>query len=625
MQLKPRSDDAGYWQLCYGESFDHSGFSITSLANIGATMESESSTQVLIVGAGPAGATLALLLAQLGIKTLAISRHRSTANTPRAHIFNQRAMEVLRDAGLEERVSQVATSAENMMHTTWSHTLAGEEYGRMFAWGNKPSEIHRYAMASPCSMSDLPQSYLEPILVEAALGHDAQIKFSTELVSFEDKGVSVEAVVYDRDSGKEYTIRSDYLVGADGARSAVIDMLGIPIDGKQLNSAFNVHIKADLSKYMANRPASLNWVLNPDAPDWSTVGNVRMVRPWNEFVVSMHPAQKDSNLKDPSNEHIVKRLHQMIGDDSVDIEVLSTSRWSINDQVARTWQKGQVLCIGDAVHRHPPINGLGSNTCISDAFNLAWKLAYVLQGIAGTKLLDTLTIERKPVGDAVVRRANDGMEVHRTLWSILGLTPESRAQAISKLESITPEGREARECLNNAIEATDVEFQALGIQMNQVYVGSPAILAQPEDTLPNTSGIDTLKEVIVSTYPGYHLPHVWLAASGQSPRLSSIDLCGHGRFTLLTGVGGQCWREAVAELVACSTAIPITAFSIGFRCDYMDIYRDWQRVRGVEEDGVVLVRPDHFVGWRYPSRADNAVSLLRHALAQILDNSSLVT
>lgn len=180
-------------------------------------------------------------------------------------------MEVLRDAGLEERVSSVATSATNMMHTTWSHTLAGEEYGRMYAWGNKPSEKHRYEMASPCCMSDLPQSYLEPILVDAAVEHGAQIYFGTELVSFEDNGDFVQTLLRNRNSGDEYKVTSSYLIGADGARSAIIDMLGIPIDGKQLNSAFNVHIKADLSKYMQNRPASLNWVLNPDAPDWSAV------------------------------------------------------------------------------------------------------------------------------------------------------------------------------------------------------------------------------------------------------------------------------------------------------------------------------------------------------------------
>ncbi|KAK4959166.1 hypothetical protein LTR10_003965 [Elasticomyces elasticus] len=574
---------------------------------------------VLIVGAGPSGATLALHLGRLGIRSLVISKHRGTANTPRAHIFNQRAMEVMRDAGLEARLANVACPAEHMQHTSWSNTLNGEEYGRMWSWGNKPSEKHRYETASPCAMSDLPQSVVEPILVEEAIKVGAEVRFYSELVSFEDAGDHVEVVVRNRVDRKEYVVRAKYLVGADGARSQVIDQLGIPIDGVQLNTAFNVHIKADLTKYLVNRPGSLNWVLNADAPDWSAVGNFRMVRPWDEFVVSMHPSSKDGHPFEPSPEQILGRLRQMIGDNDIPITILSSFRWTINDQVARTWQKGRVLCIGDAVHRHPPINGLGSNTCIADAFNLAWKLAYVLDGVAGEALLDTLSIERKPVGDAVVRRANNGMEAHRSLWALLGVTPEDRAKAVALLEAPGMEGREARKQLRQAFEATDAELQALGIQMNQIYTGSPATQVESDDQKPSLSDVDMLKEVAISTYPGFHLPHFWVAASGQSPRQSSLDVCGRGSFTILTGVGGECWLKAAREISGAVPGLRLKALTIGFRCDFMDCYNDWGRVRGTEEDGVVLVRPDHFVAWRYrTSSEDNAVDLLRKALSSVL-------
>lgn len=242
------------------------------------------STQVLIVGAGPSGATLALHLGKLGIKSVFLSRHKGTANTPRAHIFNQRAMEVLRDAGLESAVSKIASPAHHMQHTSWSNTLSGEEYGRMYAWGNKPSELHRYAEASPCEMSDLPQSYLEPVLVEEAVKTSfAECRFGHEFMSQEDREEEgVVATIRKRESGEEYQVKCDYLVGADGARSQVLESLGIPIIGKTINSAFNVHIEVDLTKYMENRPGSLNWVLNTEAPEWSAIGNFRMVRPWSK-------------------------------------------------------------------------------------------------------------------------------------------------------------------------------------------------------------------------------------------------------------------------------------------------------------------------------------------------------
>lgn len=157
----------------------------------------------------------------------------------------------------------------------------------MWAWGNKPAEKHRYEMASPCAMSDLPQSYLEPLLVEEAVYNGAEVRFGHEFLSLNDTGDAVVATLRRRDDGQEYKVQCSYLVGADGARSQIIEALEIPIVGKTINSAFNVHIEADLTKYLINRPGSLNWVLNTEAPEWSAVGNFRMVRPWSHFVVSM--------------------------------------------------------------------------------------------------------------------------------------------------------------------------------------------------------------------------------------------------------------------------------------------------------------------------------------------------
>jgi 2-polyprenyl-6-methoxyphenol hydroxylase-like FAD-dependent oxidoreductase len=572
---------------------------------------------VLIVGAGPSGATLALHLGLQGIKTIVLSRHRYTANTPRAHIFNQRAMEVLRDAGLDNRLSKVASSAKYMQHTSWLHSLAGEEYGRLWAWGNKPEQKGDYERASPCVMSDLPQSVLEPILVEEARKLGAEFHFYTDFVSFEDTGEAVTTMMRDRASGQTSSISSLYLIGADGARSAVLDQLGIQIDGKQLNTAFNVHIRTELSKYFAHRPGSLNWILNPDAPDWSAVGNFRMVKPWSEFVVSMHPQSKDGKTCEPSEVDLKKRLYQMIGDDSVPLEILSSFRWTINDQVAREWSKGRVYCIGDATHRHPPINGLGSNTCLSDAFNLSWKMAMVLKGYAAPELLNTLTFERKPVGDAIVKRANTGMEAHRTLWNLMGDGPEQRKRTMSILKSSTAAGAGLREQLRSAIEATDDEVQALGIQMNQIYIDSPATVVEADDTAPDFSHLKLIKDLLITTFPGYHLPHVWLAANGQSERVSILDLAGHGKFSLFTGIGGDSWCEA-ANSISLRGGVQVVPYTIGYGCDYMDAYRDWFKVRGVEEDGVVLCRPDHFVAWRCRRLVEKPQEKLESVLRAVL-------
>ena len=576
---------------------------------------------MLVVGAGPAGATAALLLGRYAIRSIVVPRHRGTANTPRAHIFNQRAMEVLRDAKIEGLVKQVASTKEQIAHVAWLHTLNGEEYGRVYAWGEKPDRIGEYLIASPCEMSDLPQSVLEPMLVSEATRIGVDIRFSTEYVSHEELADGrIVTSVRSRVTKETYKITSQYLVGADGARSQVLESLGIPIDGESLSDAFGVHIKADLTKYFSHRQGSMVWILNPDAPDWSSHGSIRMVRPWHEFLVSMHNA-KQNVYEEPQEEDVLRRIHQMIGDDSVEIEILNFSRWRINDQVARTWQKGNVFCIGDAVHRHPPINGLGSNTCISDAFNIAWKLAFVLKGHADSSILNSLTIERKPVGDGVVRRANNGMLIHRKLWTLMGSTKEERAFVSDTLRSGTTEGASLRKELRTTIETTDDEFNALGIQMNQIYSQSPLLVIENGDTAPNLTEVNTLKQQVISTFPGFHLPHVWVVKDGQSERISMLDLAGDGQFVLFTGIGGERWLQAAKE-ISRDTGLPLKGYGIGRGLDYLDAYWDWEKARGVEEDGVVLVRPDHFVCWRCIRAPVDPAERLREVLQQLLDYPS---
>ncbi|KAH8809457.1 putative FAD dependent oxidoreductase [Xylogone sp. PMI_703] len=493
-------------------------------------------TPVLIVGAGPSGATTTLLLARLGVKSLVISRHRGTANTPRAHIFNQRVMEVLRDAGIEERCYSSASSSKHMEHSSFLVSLAGEEYGRLWAWGNKSAEKGAYESASPCSMSDLPQSLLEPILIYEARKLGAEFVFSTDL---------------------------------------------------------QCAYKSDLSKYIAHRPRSLNWILNPEAPDWSAVGNFRMVYPWNEWVVSMHPANKEDKRSIVNEDDILERLHQMIGESSTPIQILSTYQWTINNQVAREWQSGRVLCIGDATHRHPPINRLGSNTCISDAFNFAWKLAYVIKGLANAALLDSLTPERKPVGDGVVKRANAGMGVQRNLWEVIGLTQETRREALRLLSADTPEGQQKRKDWSEALEAVDNEVQALGIQMNQVYTNSSAVLTEHDDVSPDFRNLNPVKDVMISTYPGYHLSHVWLVRY----------IAGHGRFAIFTGIGGEGWVSAAARISVAVPGLKIFTCKIGPGCDFIDCYREWRGTRsGGGCSNPCEAGPLHCVALRPPSR-----------------------
>ena len=213
-------------------------------------------------------------------------------------------------------------------------------------------------------------------------------RFDTEIISFHEQTdeEAVYVTVNDLLTQRNYVIRCQYLFGADGARSNILRQLGLPLAKGEASggSAWNVFVKADLSQYMENRRGSLHWIYQHDVdhPEFAWIGFPRVVDQWNKWLIIFFPVagyQPDKHPV-PTNEDWMKRVKQFIGDDSIPVEILDTARWQINNTVAKTYSSGRVFCLGDAVHRHPPANGLGSNTCIQDAFNLAWKIAYVLKG-----------------------------------------------------------------------------------------------------------------------------------------------------------------------------------------------------------------------------------------------------
>jgi 2,4-dichlorophenol 6-monooxygenase len=162
-------------------------------------------TDVLIVGSGPAGGAAALALSTLGVPNIMITKYRWTANTPRAHITNQRAMEIFRDLGIEDQVLADATPHALVGDTVFCTSIAGEEIGRIRTWGTHPAREADYQLASPCLICDIPQTYLEPILVKNAAARGAQARFSTEYLSLAQDDEGVDVKVRDRLTGAVYT------------------------------------------------------------------------------------------------------------------------------------------------------------------------------------------------------------------------------------------------------------------------------------------------------------------------------------------------------------------------------------------------------------------------------------
>jgi hypothetical protein len=192
---------------------------------------------------------------------------------------------------------------------------------------------------------------------------------------------------------------------------------------------------------------------------------------------------------------------------------------------------------------------------------------------------------------------------------------------IAELSQATPEGEKRREQLHLALEEKRRECENIGLSMNQWYTSSAVYLADEKDAKPILKG-DPVVDILISTYPGFRLPHAWLDVPSRLKMISTHDLAGHGNFCLFIGHKGEAWRKAAAN-IAKATGIPIKTYGIGFGLDYIDVYRDWYKSREVEEDGVVLVRPDRFVAWRSTKMVSDAEAKLQQVLDSVLSRDGL--
>lgn len=577
------------------------------------------STDVLIIGTGPAGSATAALLSSYGIENVVVNRYRWLANTPRAHITNQRTMEVLRDLGaeVEDEAMKHATHQELMGNNVFCVSLAGEELGRMQSWGTSPESKARHLRASPCEMNDLPQTFMEPILFSTACKRGTQARMSTEYLSHVQDADGVTTTCRDRLTGKEITIRSKYLVGADGGNSLVAEHAGLPFEGKMgVGGSMNILFRADLSQYVAHRPSVLYWVMQPGANVGGIgMGLVRMVRPWNEWLI-VWGYDISQPAPEVTPEFATSVARQLVGVPDLEIELLGANTWTVNNCFATHMQKGRVFIMGDAAHRHPPSNGLGSNTSIQDGFNLAWKLAAVVKGHATPKLLESYSEERAPVARQIVTRANQSIAEFGPIFEALGMDGGVDHDRIERSMAArcdaTEAGERQRAALRKAIDFKVYEFDCHGVEMNQRYA-SGAVVPAGAPPAPNA---DMELYYQPTTYPGARVPHAWVY-DRKGGRHSTLDLCGKGVFTVITGIGGAAWRPA-AEAASRALGMPVRVVTIGPRADFEDHVGDWDKVREIGDGGCVLVRPDQHVAWRAMGASGQAEAELTGALRAVL-------
>ncbi|MCB0972403.1 MAG: FAD-dependent monooxygenase, partial [Acidimicrobiales bacterium] len=349
---------------------------------------------VLIIGGGPTGLAASIELSRHGVRSVLAERHPTTTDHPRAHVVGTRTMELFRQWGIADAVIGEALPIDQAGGIAWVTSLAGERLGRIDLAGD-PERLAARLDASPIFTVSCAQDRIEPLLAERARslgeGVGSELAFSTRATVVDD-GPDGATVRLDGPDGTEI-VRARYVVAADGASSPTRAQLGIEMAGHgTLGHHINTYLTADLSPWVGERGAVLHWVVDRE------VSGVFIALDGKErwlFNCSYDPAVESADTYTP--ERCASIVRRAVGDPSVALEVRSIRPWAMDADVAVRYREGSVLLAGDAAHTFPPTGGLGMNTGIQDAHNLAWKLAWVLEGRAGADLVDTYEAERRPV------------------------------------------------------------------------------------------------------------------------------------------------------------------------------------------------------------------------------------
>jgi putative polyketide hydroxylase len=354
---------------------------------------------VLIVGAGPAGLVAGNALSRYGVRTVLVEKRTALSTLSRATVISTRCMEIFRSWGLEDAISGGAADVQTCGWIT--PTLASGE-GVAIEVGY-PSGTD-WAATSPTRPAWAPQDHLEPLLFQLLeQAETCEIRLGREMIGLEQSDAGLVATIRDQASGETETVRSQYLVGADGAHSSVRKAIGVDMEGPDALAEYQmVQFTAPLSEAQGKHCYGLNIITHPDAPG-VLVARGRGER-WG-YAREWRPGQE--RLDECSEQRLLDLITTATGVPDLEpaIERVSTFRFAA--QLANHFRNGRCFLVGDAAHRMTPRGGTGMNTAIQDGYDIAWKLGWVIRGWCDQELLDSYEWERRPVAEHNVARSAD--------------------------------------------------------------------------------------------------------------------------------------------------------------------------------------------------------------------------
>ncbi|MFF4580490.1 FAD-dependent oxidoreductase [Streptomyces sp. NPDC001389] len=530
---------------------------------------------VLVVGGSLVGLSTSLFLSRHGIRHMVVEKHAGTSVHPRGRGINARTMELFRAAGVEPAIRKEASALEANQGILQTQALIGGEHKWLIKAVDPTGALARFSPTGWCLCS---QNNIEPVLAAQSRAQGADVRFSTELMSFEQDAHGVSALVKNRDTGEHLTVRADYLIAADGPRSPVREALGIRQagSGELFHNVSIVFRSERLAELLGDLRFIVCYLMRPGAD--GALLPVDNETQW-VFHAPWHP-ETGETLEDFTEERCTAQIRNAIGVPDLDVEIGGKAPWHAAERVAQQYSVGRVFVVGDAAHEMSPTGAFGSNTGIQDAHNLAWKIAAVLGGSAGPGLLHTYEDERLPVARATSERASARSAEH----SHPGYVPPP-----------TMGGGPGSGVLTTA--------------MGYCYPRGAVIGGDPgRPIIPETM---RLKGDV-----GTRAPHMWLMRAGQ--RISLLDLY-ETSFVLLSSPGTP-WKEAAGQ-VARELGARLDAYTVGSAPD-ADLVQpdgaDWAELHELPAGGAVLVRPDGFVAWRSEGGTADPRGALLDAMTRLL-------
>jgi 2-polyprenyl-6-methoxyphenol hydroxylase-like FAD-dependent oxidoreductase len=581
-------------------------------------------TPVVIVGAGPAGATAALLLARRGIRTVVLERRATPLFHPAAHVINARTLEIWHEYSpdLASVIASMSPPHDEVNLISWFGGIGDGPIGSIDLLSD-PDRKAVVESQSPYMVSHIGQHLLMPVLWNA-LDEDPLIDFRRGVTVLDVESTPEVARVRTRSGDDDGELTARYVLGCDGANSPVRDASGIDLDGPVLANMGSAFFTSHTLFPDDARPL-LSWIYTPD------LCGVLISHADHRYILMtayLHPAQE---IAANSRQFWADMLPKVLGDK--DFELESTGTWVMTSQTADSFRRGRLLLLGDAAHRFPHTGGFGLNSGVQDAHNLAWKLDAVLSGTASPTLLDTYETERRPV---VEKFAEQSVANHFRLDDIGGrigitnrmLAVATRVAARAPLASLpdrlvapmatammrrqmrrarrlhpgAPGSTALRGQIADALPGQIEHFVSTGLQFG--YLHTSDLVADDDSAVrPPEDVVDYLP----TTYPGARLPHAMISTRGLTTGIHDVL---HRTSLTLLALDDDGWENELGTHRIAGpgvVVVPVDAPDPADRRRLIDLLE-------VGEKGAVLVRPDGHVAWRTTSPASSGVAELTRFL-----------